>query len=216
MAHAMAQVRLRRANNLPEDVIINTFHFSTAGATVTQADAQAIVTALTSFYTLPAAGSPNTLGAQYLSDLVSQTGHEIRVYDMGDPPPRVPRVTASWNFTAAMRTTNRMPAEVALVMSFSAASASGGSPRRRKGRVYLGPLAPSFTAVSGDIRPDQGMREQIANIAVAHLINGAGVTWCVWSEVDAALRPVVSVQIDDSFDTQRRRGIGPTTKTIRP
>ena len=41
------------------------------------------------------------------------------------------------------------------------------------------------------------------------LVTGA---WSVWSRTDATLHNVVSVECDDAFDTQRRRGVDPLVR----
>lgn len=82
--------------------------------------------------------------------------------------------------------------------------------QRHTGRLYLGPLNSLCTqVVSGVCRPSAALRDT-ARLAVAQLAStvfGAnGALLAVWSRKDGVLRTVDNVSVDDSFDTQRRRG----------
>jgi hypothetical protein len=99
---------------------------------------------------------------------------------------------------------------------------AGGLPDRPRsrytGRLYLGPLASNvaFTDANGLARPSVESRTLITDAlkathdeyqATGHL----GV--CVWSRSDAVAREITAVEVDDAFDTQRRRGAAPSVIT---
>jgi hypothetical protein len=209
MAHVLAQVRFRRGNNLPEDVVINTFHFNTLITQTPETAAPIIATRLKEFYRVPVA--PSSFAVQrYMSQLLSNSGHEIRMYNLDLPAPRP--VLYSEFFDCTFQP-SQYPAEVALVLSFAAPFLPGVNPASRRGRVFIGPIS---TATSGgydsDIRPTPEMRFtwRDAGLRLASYLTDA--QWQVWSPTRGTGGPVRSVSVDDAFDTQRRRGGAPTNR----
>lgn len=215
MAHALAQVRLRRNSGLPEDTIINTFHFQSfdPAADFTLEDYATIGTRLKEFYRDPVSGSSTVLFGIF-SDLLAQGPHETRIYRMNDPKPRAPRYTEEWSWSAQPSGASH-PAEVAVCLSFRAPLTSGVPAARRKGRVFLGPLdVNAVESNSGDARPSAAMRTAIASYAKRLMDYKTGPIWSTYSEVGNSLGTVVQAWVDDSFDTQRRRGAKPNTRTV--
>ncbi len=216
MGHAVAQVRMVRLNSLPEDVIINTFHFFTTGTSVTVAQAIEIAEKLRQFYVDPVT-SGQTIRGQ-LSNLLSQaTGaHEIRVYDDLLPKPSGPIYTQTLTLITST-SVPQLPAEVAVVLSLKAVITPGDPPARHRGRIYLGPISPAVVGsnISGDVRIPLGNRQAIVDAAVRMMDQPADtIAWSVFSRVDNQLYRVISCFVDDSFDTQRRRGATSTMRTI--
>jgi hypothetical protein len=217
MGHILAQVRLARLSGLPEDVVVNTFHFTTLGP-IGASEIEAVRAALANMYG-GSAGLFGNLGSFMPAALMDATpaGHVIKMYDFDTAVPRVPIHTST--FAMAFTGTGPLPAEVALCGSFSALS-PGANPRRRKGRVYLGPFATSVlgTTSTGDARPSNGIKEAILDaLDKITFTLAAGVpTLAVWSSVDQVLAPVTSLWVDDAFDTQRSRGAKPTSRSSRP
>jgi hypothetical protein len=85
-----AMVVIKNRNNLPEDAVVNTFHFSgTAGK-----EDDSIPQRLIAFYNTVAPSAVNSVG-YYLSNMLSRQANsaEVRVYDMADEKPREPAVT---------------------------------------------------------------------------------------------------------------------------
>jgi hypothetical protein len=91
--------------------------------------------------------------------------------------------------------------------------------QRHTGRIYVGPLN-SNTVTGGLIaaRPTPGFQEtlrlaakQLATAAEAIIVDTPFLA--VWSRKDRAFRSVEFVSTDDAFDTQRRRGVLPTSRT---
>lgn len=92
-------------------------------------------------------------------------------------------------------------------------------PRQRfSGRVFLGPLADvTMTTTSGKSRLAGVFQTAVLDAAdrFHDALDTAGYNWCVWSRMDGLFRPIDTVQIDDAFDTQRRRGVKPTARQTR-
>jgi hypothetical protein len=215
MGHALAQVVLQRTSGLPEDVIVNTFHFETPTAGVVPSDVSVIAADLEEFYDVAPAGGGLVALRTLMNQSIAATGHRLKVYDMSDPQPRSPVGDVSLPvgpFSGA-----GLPAEVAMVLSLRGALISGVNPGRTRGRIYFGPLATTvLTATAGvDVRPAQfaidslvGAGLRLANYAATHVAK-----WRVYSGTDDVLRPITSVVVDNAFDTQRRRGADPNART---
>jgi hypothetical protein len=214
MANALAQVVMQGTSNLPEDVYVNTFHFRTAGADVTTADADAIQTALLNFYVVIHAPGTSPL-CNEISDTVSRgaTATKTKVYDLGDPTPRLPVKTYAWQMGPGIGSVG-LPNEVAICLSYSADVASGENPRRRRGRLYIGPLASThISGVGGDVIPSATMVNALLGAGKA-LKDDATVDWCVYSRADDTLYTITHGFVDNAFDTQRRRGRVAQTRSL--
>ncbi len=215
MAVAKVQVRFARTSLLPEDVVVNTFHFFVSGTTVSAANAATITQKVIDFYKRPAL--PGSAITQFISQVISrsQDAHEVRVYDMGNPIPRQP-ITSTFFSILSANSTTVLPSEVAIVLSLKAPVPIGGNPKRYRGRLYIGPLTTNVLGSSenGDVRIPSGTRQQLLDAAVG-LMAGAAETiaWGIWSEVDQELRRITSAYVDDAFDTQRRRGSKSSERT---
>src|SRR5688572_167309 len=143
-----AQVNLEHDNALPEDRVVNTWHFAIPGDP-TAVEMDAIQTALVNFYTVVPAGSTATVASLLSSTLSGKWS--IRQYNLGEPEPRVPiRVFEPADFAPGPDT---LPREVACCLSFRAAVASGENAARRRGRVFIGPLRAGATVIDTDGRP---------------------------------------------------------------
>lgn len=215
MPHLMAQVRLARTGGLAENVVVNTFHFESAVGDQ-QAEAAALTTALLAFYRVAPTGTLSPIQAYLPTALIPASGHEVRVYNMSDPEPRVPVRSTAFSFDATGGS-QALPAEVAMCLSFRGSLGSGLNPARRRGRVYIGPLnVGAGTAVaSGDVRPIQAFIDTLVEAGM-DLVNAAGPIWSVYSPTSNSLVEVATVWADNAFDTQRRRGAPLTAKTFRP
>jgi len=155
-----------------------------------------------------------TLLVSYFSNTVAQNGHEIKFYDLSQlVPPNYPIGTTTWNLPSNPGT-DGLPSEVALCLSFQGERSPGFPQRRRRGRIYFGPLQAGTT--SGG-RPAAAMvtamNTAIEALQVALLTNSNPATLSVWSPSDAIAVPVTDGWIDDAWDTQRRRGLARTVRT---
>lgn len=198
-----AQVILHTSDNLAANYVTNSWAFETVSA-ASPGDLDEYTDAFKDFY--------DDLGG-ILGTPIQQNGHEVKYYDLEqDTPPNYPYGIDTFNLASAPSGAS-LPSEVAICLSFQGTKASGYPQARRRGRVYLGPLLNSINSSS---RPSSGARSQIADAAVTLCTNlkGAGNPgyFGVWSHVDGALIIVDNGWIDDSFDTQRRRGVQPTTR----
>ncbi len=200
------QVELRTQTGIPADNIINTFAFQWLGGGAP--DFGALVTLINGFY--------NTIGSDYLSNVLSNgTGaHQVKIYDLTDPSPRPPVHIGT--FTRAGGPAP-LPTEVAVCASFQGIQEAGHSQARRRGRVFIGPLrvATIDSGTDGYPRVSNATRSDIA-LACSNLAEDAVLVdwaWCVWSRADDVLYVVNNGWVEDEFDTQRRRGPGPLTRT---
>lgn len=145
---------------------------------------------------------------------LAQNGHEVKYYDLEiTTPPNYPYGLGAFNL-ASSPSGSGLPSEVAMCLSFQGIKASGFPQSRRRGRVYIGPLS---TTINSTGRPSSGARSQLASAAVTFCSNlkaaANPAVLGVWSHVDSALIIVDNGWVDDSFDTQRRRGVQPTSRT---
>lgn len=90
--------------------------------------------------------------------------------------------------------------------------------RRGRGRVYLGPFG-TLANDSSSGRPSSTMRTAIRNAAQVLLdasSTSPGIDWVVMTQAagPATSTPVHDGWIDDAWDTQRRRGIAPSLRSV--
>ena len=191
-------------SGVPEDASTNTFYFS--GVATPDAAARLVIKQrLDTFY-----GAIDT----YMSPVIQGSLVNYKFYNQEDPIPRVPVET--FLGTGFIPGSSGLPEEVAVCLSYAASPTSGASAARRRGRLYLGPLSQTayfsgsssaFSAISST------MRTVVANAAVGLAGSGEVHRWCVYSPTDGIARNIVSGWVDNSFDTQRRRGRLATART---
>lgn len=189
-------VLLQGATGLPRDKFVNTLHFEGDDWD---------------------AGKTDELWSKYQVWLNSKcgglqaAGHEIRCYHQGLNASG-PYFQKSYSTTSSLP--NGGPAEVALCLSYATVDNPDASTPRRRGRIYLGPLSdtqvgatrPTDTLIAAALTLGEG----IAQVGLA-----ANVTWSMFSQRDNSYHKIESIWCDDSWDTQRRRGLGPTKITKR-
>lgn len=216
MAFARVLATLNNDTLQPVDQVTNTWHFQTPGAV---ADAgTAILDNLDAFYTAI---------STYLSVNLTGTG-DIKIYDLEDPEPRAPVFEGDMTFGAG---TNGMPNEVSVCLSYQAPIVSGTNQARRRGRLFIGPLATTAQATgTGDMRVASGFRTALVTAAEALMDDTTlpGLVWSVFSPTTAGTPPwsagtlgdsfftVTNGWVNDAFDTMRSRGLAPTTRTVFP
>lgn len=211
-----AQVSIPRVNGNPEDTVTNTWYFDGDDGLVDSIYHAHVMTKLTAFYQSV---------DQFLSGMNSPTA-TVKIYDMRDPEPRVPEYTDTIALTFG--TGDWYPAEIAICVSFQADPVSGESQKRRRGRIYLGPIAhdPTYTENTGEVRIASTCRDAIASAAGALAVAtgeepGPKVSWSVYSPttdltstVDDAFHDVQSGWVDSAYDIQRRRGAKPAARSL--
>lgn len=232
-----AIVRIPHLSGLPKDDIINTWAFQSTvdpfDSTARAAATIAISSDLNTFYNAIKAN----LSAQYQWNVGT-----ISYLDLSEPKPRLPYEVDPLVVTGLTGALSDMPPEVSVCLSFKGSTVSGQNARRRRGRVYLGPLQITSSTDVAAVPP--AVVTSIVNAAVA-LRSSSGPDWCVYSRYEHygvpvgrnigetvpgtdppefvfeedydrlldAFTPVTTVWVDNAWDTQRRRGIAATSRT---
>lgn len=215
MAILRVQAIVPRDSLVPEDESINTWHFTTVATPALPADLDSIAAALTAFYQ---SIDTDLFPAEAASPM------RLRMYQLSDPTPRVPVRESTFPIIPSANT--GLPEEVAICLSFQGAAISGSSQARRRGRVFIGPLANNTTVleiVGGRVRVAAAARTaltQAGNTLKTTSDAQAGWTWVVVSEAQGPGvfidSPVTNGWCDNAFDTQRRRGPDPSLRTVFP
>lgn len=201
MADVRAQVILKTVDGISENYVTNSFAFRLDN---TSSDPGDVTTAIKDFYD----DIVGLLGPQ-----IAQNGHEIKYTDLPGVQPNYPFQTDIFNLAAAPAGT-AMPRECAIVLSFQGLKAAGAPQARRRGRIYLGPL--DFVTATG---------EYVATSAITTITNaaatfksaitaiGVDTRWGIWSHMDQVVVLVDNGWVDNTYDTQRRRGVKATSRT---
>lgn len=207
-------------SGLAIDRVVNTFHFWDAGAR-DPADVNACMNAVETFYTgVGGVGAaPSTPVGDWLSPWVDRDA-ELRGYDMQEPgaghngePPRTPTIRPI--HLGGPTSQAGMPEEVACIITVHGAPPLG---KRRRGRIYIGPLVLGALTPATASTPGVPDSTFITNLTIAakQLCDQVmtPLNWSIRSEKPQEnYVPIVSGYVDNAFDTQRRRGPGPTQRT---
>lgn len=208
-------------SGVPEDAIVNTWHFDDDDDPVASATDTSdwIVQQLSNFYSaIDQIVFPSTVSSPMT----------LKMYDMAEPEPRIPIDTAEITVTPSANPP--LPNEVALCLSFAAEMESGVRPSRRRGRIFLGPVQNGAAeVVNSQLRPTFAVRDAVRNAANELQTGfehpgspGFRLRWSIYSPrtretggtVGQAFNDVLSGWVDNAFDTQRRRGPAPTTRDV--
>jgi len=154
-----------------------------------------------------------TMGS-FFGNTVAQNGHELKFYDLSQlVPPNYPIAIKTFDL-ASNPSTDGLPSEVALCLSMQGAKSSGFPQARRRGRVYFGPI---ISTVSSGGRPSSTILTALTGaadvLASGLLASTNSAILSVWSVADSSAVHVTDGWVDNSFDTQRRRGVAPTART---
>lgn len=227
MVKIRAMVVFKGRTNLPEDQFVNTLYVD-SGATAYAAACVALAgNGTNSLGLIPQIWNLNTPQSteqlsKYMSRFLSRSA-EVRFYNMADAKPRVP-VIVPWTMNASLADTEDLPEEVACCVSFK-----GSAPMtaRRRGRIYLGPL--NAFAIRGDTGLDGGVSPSRPKLSFMNTAAGAfndfrtgcelagGMSWEIASQTPSLnYVKVMSGHVDDAWDTQRRRGVDPTSRVRFP
>ena len=192
------QIELNMDSGNPKDKSINTWHLLADDPSNLESGG---IVALTTFY-----GAIDGL----FSVTVAPTASWYRAYDLADPEPRAPVLEE--NFNLGTVATNSLPQECAVVLSFEAPQQSGQPQRRRRGRIYLGPLgSDSLHTPTGLI--SGASLDAVEDAAQILLDTSQAATlwsWQVYSRANDASIEVMHAWVDNAYDIQRRRGVSPT------
>ena len=188
MANTDFQVIMHNVNNLAEDDYVNVLHFEVNAPDTVEGTADEIAAAYEFQW--------ENAFCDYLD------GMTIKAY-VGAGAPIFDKDYPTFNPAAAPG-----PAEVALCLSYYADDVANNNGKRR-GRIYLGPFAasgerPSAPVIAGVL--DFG--EALAQIGTA-----GNTTW----KLDSSLGylKIERIGCDNAWDTQRRRGTSPSSRTFR-
>lgn len=208
------QHALQSASGLPTDRYINSFYFAQAELT-TPEDLSSMTSAIQSFYTGVPTGQSSALKSLF-SVRAGGAFATMKFYDMDQPMPRAPIHENSYDFNLGTNGKG-LPSEVAICLSYEAPQISGQIQRRRRGRIYLGPLNDTCMNVASPTepaRPTPGARQLILDAArdLWALAQGQGWNWNVHSTVGGSSATISRFWVDDAFDIQRRRGEAPTSR----
>lgn len=199
---------------LPEDVVVNTWHFLHPIGTPGETEFALLNADLATFY---ASVYHNTAGighAPWLRPLINS----LTIYDLDDPSPRPPIYEAGMALTLGTVSSSSVTApETALCLSYQADGEAGIPQARRRGRIFLGGLLNPISAGGASAFPSigSGQRTIVANAASALLedLLEDDWIWVVHSRTAAGDAAVTNGWVDDEIDTQRRRGREPSTRT---
>lgn len=198
----------------PAEQVMNTWHSVTVGATTPLASATAFQGALQTFY--------NAVDAQYSNEFSGATPL-MRSFDLSEPKPRQPIVETT---AAAMSTsTDRGAREIACCLSYKGVYLSGISPKRKRGRIYLGPLTRGAVDATNGLFTTAfvGVIVTAATALVTASDASATFRWVIYSPttdtagtgLDAdSWDAVTSGWVDDNPDIQRRRSPRTANKTL--
>lgn len=201
----VAQVIFPYFTGIPTDVTVNRFHFQSDGLLDSQV-AELLDTRLTDFYQT-IYGSTAATHANY----VDWPSIQLKVFNLDDTPPRIPEVR-TMAMTAGTGTTV-VPTEVACVLTWHAAPASGVRFQRLYNRIYLGHLMSSAMSPSAvDAFPvlASGFITSVRTAAQDLLdANSSLLDWVQVSNAGGttAVRAISGGWVDNSPDTQRRRSV---------
>lgn len=213
----MVKVTLPYFTAIPEDVVVNTWHFDSVASDPGEGPYSALRDLLEDFYRTAYSDVNGLKFAPWLRPALNI----VQIYRLSDPSPRAPRWEGSMpigDLTSAG--TANAPPETAICLSYQADVVAGTPQARRRGRIFLGGFAEPMFAGTTTSFPSigSGARTQISDAAEALLLAAlpAGWTWVVHSRTIAGDSPVTNGWVDDEPDTQRRRGRAPLSRTTWP
>jgi hypothetical protein len=144
--------------------------------------------------------------AAYTADVeLAFSNFLLKVYNMADPTPR-PIIATKQTLGGA---SVAGPHEVALCLSYY----SGRNLPRTRGRIYLGPFQGSIVAVA---TPNAVTISDLITLGTSiHAAFAAlGGSWAIHSVKDNTFLPITNTWVDNAWDTQRRRGMKATSRTL--
>lgn len=200
---------------LPEDAIVNTFSFIGVDPLDRAGVATQAKVLLDAFY-----GAIKT----NLSSSINWAGNTLEFIDMADGKPRVPYSTTSVAFGTLTSSNYDMPSEVAICLSMRAATGSGLNAKRRRGRIYVGPLqggaldqnsvltavVDQIAAAGAALRASATCKLAVYSPYTHHAVpvgeNIRDYPLEVGALLDDSFNEVVLTWVDNAWDIQRRRG----------
>lgn len=242
MRTLLVEAVLPHKSGITRDAVVNTFVVETPDTWVGDStDLGDVTIPIAQFYAWTGP-SGNTLG-YYLSNELSRTADAVtlNVYDISthlDGSPHGPPIAIDHQTLPNAASVQNLPGEVAVVLTTRAegweeavveradadipADAKRDRPKQRhSGRLFLGPFCISALDVDAAplyiSRPINTLRHTIFEAAgqVFDNLAAGGIGWMVWSRKDQVTRNITAFQVDDAWDTQRRRGVRPSFRETR-
>lgn len=223
MATLRVEVRLPYVTNLPRDLSINVLHWNTVGDP-NDADFLAITSEIDSFFNLEADAPDEDFDglniARYMSSVISRESGACRVrfYNIEDDP-IILLAETQFTLEPHAEPSSNMPNEMAICCSLTATPALPVLLRNRRGRLYLGPVTSLVIGgmdVAGEEYPAVSslVRELLAHVLERMATGPTTVLWQIYSRVNEEAYEVSGGFIDNEFDTQRRRQVPATARTV--
>jgi hypothetical protein len=169
----------------PTDVLVITPHFKVVGGPLfPSADYDSLA---------------NDLATALDTYTALHTQLTVKLYDAEAAAPNFPKATKTVRqATIASSPSNR---DLALCLSYY----SDVNRPRHRGRLYI--PCPLIAINGGAATATPANLVTVSNIVPIFTgLGGINVDWVVWSRVDRVSRPVTDWYVDNSWDTQRRRG----------
>lgn len=212
----LLQVAIPYFTRLPNDVVVNTFHFDWAGGGApTLTNFNTLLSDINAFYStiFPATGGNLINGSLVV------TATSFKLFNLTDPEPRVPTFSTTATLGAQTDPLYSTPLEVALCLSYYATPISGVNQASRRGRLYIGPFG-DLLSISGS--PTAFTAPSTATITAfttaAHNLKTSTTAdswiWVVYSRKLNSSAAIVGGWVDNAWDTQRRRGNAPTVRSL--
>jgi hypothetical protein len=215
---ALAQWSLPYFTGLPRDVVTNNLHF--VYTIVTEPDSSNyddLAGAIQLFY-------DEVYGVLGMGTWCVKAGATITFYDLTDTPPRAPIQTNSVPVTNT-QTNGTAPTESAVCLSFQGTHIAGIPQSRQRGRIFIGGLTGATSAGSSSSFPmiNSTITGLLADAMDNLRIAAAAVDWLwvVYSPTQNLAHgtetfEVTNGWVDNTIDTQRRRGVEATARSIWP
>lgn len=226
----LVDVALNRISGIPTDASHNTFIFQNEASVPTEGEMDFCEAAVKGFYNN--VHSPSTIPvAGFFAQCVSRVSNAHTMTFYGFEPGindalGAPNKIINWTLQPINGNPVPYPPEVAVVLSLHANNSGfpehapgGARPKsRRRGRLYIGPLANSVAGTIGATQEQevgQPYRDVLGGAAAALVAAsmGASLPWSIWSRVNGSLSFVVGGFVDNAFDTLRSRGTDATART---
>lgn len=219
------QYTLQGISALPRDRYVNTFYFSSAGSLDTGSGTSDVVDAadlVEGFYSFVVTATTKRVAEYLAQPAIAATGGSIKVYNMGDPEPRVPAINRALTLPG-MVATAALPAEMAVCLSFQGARVSGQEQASRRGRIFIGPLNTAASDATASPHVSTALITTLQGAAKNLRVSAEakGLQWCVYSPTKSVdlltgyRTTVDETWVDNAFDVQRRRGAAATTRTTQ-
>lgn len=211
-----AQVAIQHETQGDRDTAVNTFHFENSGDLGTVDN---IADMLEDFYNAAPPGESLAI-ADFMSPTMADGTATISLYNLSEPKPRAPIYVRDFELLVT-GTSDPIPSQCAIVLTYQTAPESGQLQRRFRNRVYL-PFWKNTVVSSSGYVADQVCR--LIGASAAEMLRAAAASvdnsWKVFSPTRAAsggtpedgLSDVDGGWVDNSFDIQRRRKVEATQR----